>query len=112
VLILPPGHGQTILAPRRFTVREKWMIGGVLGTVAALAVAVVIAIASGGHRSAHGCVDVTVPYSIGGQEFYKCGSGAVALCRMVDAPNGFSGKPAREVAAACRKGGVPVGSAQ
>jgi hypothetical protein len=82
------------------------MIGGVLAAVAALAVAVVIALASSGHKSANGCVDVVVPYSIGGQEFYRCGASAKQLCQMVNAPNGFSGSPARAVAAACRKAGV------
>jgi hypothetical protein len=85
------------------------MIGGVLAAVAALMVAVVISIAATGHKTGNGCIDVTVAYSIGGQEFYRCGAGARALCSDVVAPGGFSGQPAVTVAAACRKAGLPVG---
>jgi hypothetical protein len=109
MLILPPGHAQAVRTPRSIRTREKWMIGGLLGTVAAIIVAVVIAVASAGHHSANGCVDVTIPYSIGGQEFYKCGAAARAMCAQVGVPGGFSGAPARAVATECRKAGLAVG---
>jgi hypothetical protein len=108
MLILPQGHAEAIRTPRTFRRREKWMIGGLLATVAAIAVAVVIAVGSAGHRSANGCVDVTIPYSIGGQEFYKCGAAARALCAEVGAPGGFTGSPGRAIAAECRKARVAV----
>ena len=110
MLILPPGHAQTIRVHRRFRTREKWILGSVLATVAALLVAVVISIASAGHTTGNGCIDVTIPYSIGGQEFYHCGSAARAMCREVGAPNGFNEAAGRAVAAECRKVGLPVGS--
>jgi hypothetical protein len=109
VLILPPGHAQTVLIARRFTKREKWMVGGVLGVVLALAVVVLIAVSSGGRATGNGCVDVTVPYSLGGQELYACGARAKSMCRSVGAPGGFTGAAARDVATQCRKAGLPVG---
>ena len=81
-----------------------------LGTVAALAVAVVIAIAMAGHSSANGCVDVNIPYSTGGQEFYRCGAAARAMCGSVGVPGGFTGAAGRAVATECRKAGLAVGS--
>jgi hypothetical protein len=86
------------------------MIGAVLASAAALVVAVAIAITASGHSSGGGCVDVTVPYSIGGQEFYKCGAAARAMCDSVGAPGGFSGRAGGAVAAECRKAGLRVGS--
>jgi hypothetical protein len=109
MLILPPGHAEAIRSPRTIRRREKWMIGALLATVAAIAVAVVISLASPGRHSGHGCVDVTIPYSIGGQEFYRCGAAARAMCAEVGAPGGFTGGPAAAVSTECRKAGLPVG---
>lgn len=109
MLILPPGHAHDLRASRRLTSREKWILRSVGLLVAALAAAVAIAVLSGGHASGNGCIDVTVPYSIGGQEFYKCGAPARAMCAEVGAANGFTGAPGRAVAAACRKANLPVG---
>ncbi len=109
MLILPPGHARAIRTPRSFSVREKSILGVVLGVVAALVVVVVISVVSTGHHSGNGCVDVTIPYSIGGQEFYKCGAAARAMCAEVGAPGGFTGGPGRAVATECRKAGLPIG---
>jgi len=109
VLILPPGHAQTVLARRRFSRRERWMVGSVLASVAALAVVLVIALASSGHVTSKGCVDVNLPYSTGGQEFYECGARARAMCALVNAPGGYAGAAARAVAVQCRKAGLAVG---
>jgi hypothetical protein len=109
MLILPPGHAQTVRSPRRIRSREKWFLGVLLGGVAAVIVAVGISLASAGHHSGHGCVDVTIPYSIGGQEFYKCGAAARQMCAQVGVPGGFTGGPARAVATECRKAGLPIG---
>jgi len=110
VLILPPGHAQAVSARRRLSAREKWILRGVLGTVAVLAVAVVIALATAGHSSGNGCVDVNIPYSTGGQELYRCGGEARAMCRAVGTPGGFTGAAAHAVATECRKAGLAVGS--
>ena len=109
VLILPPGHAQAPTLARRFSRREKWMVGSVLASVAVLTAIVIFAVSSGGHSSARGCVDVTIPYSLGGQEIYKCGAQARLLCASVGSPTGFTGAAGRAVAAECRKAGVPVG---
>jgi hypothetical protein len=110
VLILPPGHAQSVGARRSLRRREKWILGVVLSLTAALVVVVVVAVVSTGHSSGNGCIDVNIPYSIGGQEFYKCGAQARAMCSAVDTPAGFSGKAGAAVAAECRKAGLRVGS--
>lgn len=109
MLILPPGHAQTVVVQRRFTKREKWMVGSVLATVAALILVVVISIATAGHTTGNGCVDVNIPYSTGGQEFYECGARARAMCAAVGAPGGYTGAAGRAVATECRKAGLGVG---
>lgn len=105
MLILPPGHAQQIRAP----IRGRWMLafGGML--TAALVIVAVIALTTTGHQTGNGCVDVTIPYGIGGQEIYDCGGAAKALCRGVDTPAGFSGTAGKAVAVECRKAGLRVG---
>ncbi len=87
------------------------MVGGVLTTVAVLAVAVVIALVSSSHTTGNGCVHVNLPYSTGGQEFYECGAQAKAMCAAVGAPGGYTGAAAQAVATQCRRAGLPVGAA-
>src|SRR5438045_9366759 len=60
VLILPPGHA----IGRSLSRRERWMVGGVLGVVAALAVALVISLLSAGPSSGHGCIYATIPGAV------------------------------------------------
>jgi hypothetical protein len=109
VLILPPGHAQQVRAPRRSGAREKWMlrIGGLL-TVALVALAVV-AITTKGHSSGNGCVDVTIPYALGGNEIYKCGAAARQFCITSGQPGGFNGSAGRLIATQCRKAGLTFG---
>ncbi len=109
MLIMPLGHAREVRLEARLSGREKWMLGAVLGLVAALIVAVVISVATPGHASANGCVDVVIPYSTGGQELYRCGAGAETLCSLVGAPRGYSGPVARTVGQECRKAGVKIG---
>jgi hypothetical protein len=105
MLIMPPGHAQQVRAP----LRARWMqVLGAVVTLAVVAVAV-IAITTKGHSSGNGCVDVVIPYSVGGQELYQCGAKARALCAGVDTPNGFSGTAGQAVAGQCRKAGLRVG---
>lgn len=87
------------------------MLGGVLTTVAVLAVVVVIALVSSSHATGNGCVHVNLPYSTGGQEFFECGTRAKAMCAEVGAPGGYSGAAAQAVATQCRRAGLPVGPA-
>jgi hypothetical protein len=82
-------------------------IGGAL--TIALVVVAVIAITTKGHHSGNGCVDVTIPYSLGGNEVYKCGSAAKAFCVSSGQPGGFTGESGRVVATQCRKAGLEFG---
>jgi hypothetical protein len=109
VLILPPGHAQELRARRQFSAREKWLIGAILGTVAALVLVVGISLGTAGHSSGNGCIDVTIPYAVGGIEYYRCGAAARSLCSQVGAPGGFSDASALAVSTECRKVGIPVG---
>jgi hypothetical protein len=108
VLILPPGHAHTLGAPRQLGRREKWMIGAVLGLVAAGIVALVISLASGGHTSSTGCVDVTAPGATGATELYRCGAQARELCASGGASATVNGEFGLALARACRKAGLAV----
>jgi hypothetical protein len=105
VLIMPPGHG----VARRLSRREKWMVGGVLGAVAVLAVVLVLSFSSGGPSSSHGCIYATVPAATGAQQISQCGATARATCRSVGAPGAYTAQAAQAIAAECRKAGLPVG---
>ncbi len=109
MLILPPGHAETVLVPRRLGKRERWMIAAVLGAVVVVMVAVVISIGSTARTTANGCVDVTISGPIGGEELYRCGAEARSLCASVGHPGGITGAPAQDVARVCRRAGLPVG---
>ncbi len=82
-----------------------------LSATAVLVVAVVVAVATGGHSTGGNCIDVTIPYSVGGQEFYQCGAVARRTCRSVGQPGGFVGRAGQAVAAECRKVRFKVGRA-
>jgi hypothetical protein len=109
VLILPPGHAEQVRAPLRGGVRERWMlwIGGLL--TVALAIVAVIAITTSGKSSRNGCVAVTIPYSLGGQQIYKCGQAARSFCTSAGQPGGFTGTAGHVVAVQCRKAGLAFG---
>jgi hypothetical protein len=109
VLILPPGHAEQVRAPLRGGARERWMlwVGGVL--TLALVVVAVIAITTSGRSSGKGCVSVTIPYSLGGQEIYKCGQAARNFCVTSGRPGGFTGAAGQAVAVQCRKAGLHFG---
>jgi len=109
VLILPPGHAESIRLGRRLSVREKRLLGGVLGAVAALVVVLVIALSTGGQSSAHGCIYVTIPAATGAQQISQCGSAARDTCASVRTPGAFSAQAAPVVGGACRKAGLPIG---
>lgn len=106
MLILPPGHGTA----RSLSNREKWMVGGVLGAVAVLAVALIISFSSGAPSSSHGCIYATIPGVVGAEQINQCGDTARATCQTVNAPGAHAAAAARTLATACRKAGLPVGS--
>jgi hypothetical protein len=107
VLILPPGHGKAIHVPRRFSSREKWMIGAVVGAVAAILVAVVIALALPGPKSSRGCIYLTIAGPVGAQYLDHCGAAARDACSTAANPRANQGGAA--LIAECRKAGLPVG---
>ena len=109
MLILPTGHADAVRPGPAMRPREKWMIGGVVALLAALAVALVISFASSGGKSGHGCISVSLAYSTGGAQIDRCGGAARAVCAGVGRPGGLTGQPARSVVAECRKAGLPVG---
>jgi hypothetical protein len=109
MLILPPGHAQAVRTRRAFSARERWMIGGVLSLVAAVIVGLVISLAAAGHHTSKGCIDYTLAYATGGENFYRCGASARYTCAKAGAPGGLTGGAARAVATECRKAGLPVG---
>jgi hypothetical protein len=108
VLILPPGHAQSIAQGRGVSTRERRLLIGVLGVLAAVVVIVVISIASSGKSSAHGCIYATIPGAVGAQEISECGPQARATCLSTATPGAFTAQAARVIAAQCRKAGVPV----
>ena len=110
MLILPPGHAETLRRPRWPTsTREKWMIGGVLGVVAALVVVLVISFTSSGPSSKSGCIYATLPAATGAQQVHECGAAARSTCASANTPGAFTPQAAQTIAAECRKAGLPVG---
>jgi hypothetical protein len=107
-MILPEGHARRTQQLRVLAPREKRMIRGVLGTVAILVIVLIISVATLGKKSAHGCISVSLPYSTGGAQIYRCGVGARSLCGGVNKP-GLTGPAGQIVARACRKAGIAVG---
>ena len=105
VLILPPGHGSA----GRLSTRERWMVGGVLGVVAALAAVLVISLVSAGPSSGHGCIYATIPGVVGAEQVHECGANARETCRSVNRPGAYARQAAQTIAAECRKAGLPVG---
>jgi uncharacterized membrane protein len=109
--MLPAGHYQQISQPRTLGVREKWILGSVLGLVAVIAVAVVVAFTSVQKQSHNGCIDVSAATVIGGSELYRCGAGARALCTAPSGAGTSNLAFRRALADACRKAGLPVPAA-
>jgi hypothetical protein len=103
-MVMPPDHAVL----RRLSKREKWMVGGVLGVVAAIAVVLVISFASSAPNSGNGCIYATVPGPVGAQQINECGASARATCQSVHAA--YAPQAAQTIATACRKAGLPVGS--
>jgi hypothetical protein len=108
MLILPPGHAEALRGRRGLSRRERWMIGGVLATVAAVAVALAISLGTAGPSSAHGCIHATIPGVVGAVPVNECGAAARSTCSTVHARGAYAPGAARTIAAECRKAGLPV----
>src|SRR5579875_1266780 len=89
--------------------REK-LLARSIGVVAVIAITavLVVSLTHADKRSGHGCVAVSLAYSMGGTQTYACGARARALCARVGRP-GLSGAAGRDVARACRRAGLAVG---
>jgi hypothetical protein len=105
VLILPPDHASPV---HRVSTRERWILGGVLGVVAALVVVLVISFVTAGPSSGHGCIYATIPGAVGAVQVHECGATARDTCGSVNAPGAYTAQAARTLATQCRKAGLPV----
>jgi hypothetical protein len=85
------------------------MVRGVLAVVAAVALALVISLATAGRSSSHGCIYVTIPADTGAQNLNQCGQAARAICASALRPGAFTAQATAVVAAECRKAGLAVG---
>ena len=92
------------------TTREKWILRSVLGCLAALTIAVVIAVASSEQKSTRSCINVTAPSFIGAEKVSGCGAQAREICRASAQQGAYNQALARTIASECRKVGLPVGS--
>jgi hypothetical protein len=110
MLILPPGHAETVRVRRAITRREKRMIGALLAVVAGLLIALVLSLTIGGHSSRNGCIYATIPAATGAQQINQCGATARATCESATAPGAFTAAASRTIVAECRKAGLPVGA--
>ena len=77
-----------------------------MAAAAALAVFIVFAFSMGGRATGHGCVSVSIPYSTGGSQLYRCGAAARRLCGSAGKPGGFTGVAGAAIEAECRKAGL------
>ena len=109
VLIIPPGHAEALRARRHLSKREIWMLGCVLGTIAVLAVVLVISFASSGPSSKSGCIYATIPAATGAQQVHECGAAARSTCESALTPGALTQQAAQAIATECRKAGLPVG---
>jgi hypothetical protein len=91
----------------------KWTRGGRLAVALASACLAACVLAAGvygvvhgfGSRSQPGCIDVTVPSTLGAANLHACGSRAKAMCAS---PNRLTGRDALQTP--CRRAGYPLGS--
>jgi hypothetical protein len=84
------------------------MIGGVVATVAAVVIALIISLSTAGRSSANGCIYATIPGPVGAVQVNECGAAAQSTCAAVFAPGAYAPGAARTIAAECRKAGLPV----
>jgi hypothetical protein len=85
------------------------MVRSVLATVAVIVVAVVVALATAGKTSSHGCIYLTIPAATGAQDISECGATARSTCATVRTPGAFTAPAANAIAAECRKARLAVG---
>jgi hypothetical protein len=108
-MAMPLGHHRPDAQLRPLQRRERYLAGGV-GVVLAIALVVVLVVSltHKDHKSANGCIAVSLAYSMGGTQDYHCGAAARKMCADVGKP-GLSGTAGHDVAVQCRKAGLAVG---
>lgn len=109
MLILPPGHAESVRIRRALSAREKRIIGVLLAAIAALAVVLVVSLGSAARNSHNGCIYLTTAAATGAQEINQCGAAARTTCASARAPGAYSSAASDAIAAECRKAGLPVG---
>ena len=108
-MAMPLGHHRAEAQMRPLARREKFLAGGVGGVLAiVLAVVLIVSLTHKDRTSAHGCIAVSLAYSMGGTQIYHCGAAARRMCADVGQP-GLSGAAGRDTAIQCRKAGLAVG---
>src|ERR1700749_2650772 len=108
-MVMPPGHHREITAKRPLSRLEKWTLTSPVAGLAVFAVVFIIALTGPGPSTARGCLDVSIVGATGGASIHHCGQDAKAVCADAGRPNGYTGQTDREIQAACRKDGIPVG---
>ena len=109
MLILPPGHAQTVRTRRQLSPLEKWILRSVAAVVAVILLIVIIALAASGKASGHGCIYATIPAATGTQDISECGVQARSTCGSLNTPGAYTKVAAQELAPECRKAGLPTG---
>ena len=98
-----PVEGQADRVRTPLAARDRRLLL-ILGVATALAVAAGVVYAlTRPARSDAGCVEVTIPASVGGSTIRSCGAAAVRFCHT-------SGPTDDRIAAACRRAGYAVPS--
>jgi len=106
-MILPAGHYRESRKPKVHNRRERWVfgIGGAL--IAIVVAATIFSLTSHQGKSAHGCLNFTYSFAMGGEQLDECGAQARHLCASPPSLGGL-GKPlAAKLQVECRKAGLP-----
>ena len=105
---MPQNHARALREQRPLSRRAKWL-WGLSGATLIAVVAVVIALSTG-TSTKPGCIATYLPGVIGTQPYDECGSDARHTCASVrESRHQFGSVGVLIVAAACRKGHLPVG---
>jgi hypothetical protein len=94
------GHWNRLATP--LSGRERRLLVAVAAVVVAVAIGVGVYAATDGAHHQAGCIDVTVPASVGGATIHRCGTDAVRFCRM-------QGSSDAAIARACKREGLATG---
>ncbi len=108
MLIMPPGHTRDLAKRRQFTRGERRFLALGGGLVVAVVIAVIVAIGSSSPTSGHGCIYMTLASSTGAVPLDGCGKVARRICDEAYAPGVYAPAIQGQIAAECRKAGLPV----